>query len=131
MTDRKKQVESLFRAISNGDADTMRDLFAEDAVLIEGAPRLKDPKAKVRFVGLDEIIGFFLSETEAKDDFHIEATHHIQEGDWIASEWTVSRVINGVPDIRQGVDLYQFSENKIVYGKVFVDLASLPPYRDK
>ena len=130
MVDRKKQIEKLFAAVSSRDEAVIRELFAEDAVLIEGAPRLKDPKAKVKFVGLDEIVGFFLSETEAEDDFRIEATHHIQEGDWIASEWTVSRVINGMPDTRQGVDLYQFSGNRIVYGKVFVNIASLPPFRD-
>ncbi len=131
MKDRKEKVEKLFRAISKGDGGAIRELFADDAILIEGALRLKDSQAKVRFEGLDEILGFFLSETEAKDDFHIEATHHIQERDWIASEWTVSRVIDGEPDVRHGVDRYQFSGDRIVYGKVFVDLASLPLYRDK
>jgi len=130
MVDRKKQIEKLFAAVSSRDEAVIRELFAEDAVLIEGAPRLKDPKAKVKFEGIEDILGFFLSETKSDDHFRIEPAHHIQEGNWIATEWTVTREIESVPDVRHGVDLYQFEGDKIVYGKVFVDLASLPPFRD-
>lgn len=130
MVDRKKQIEKLFAAVSSGDEAVIRELFAEDAVLIEGAPRLKDPKAKIKFEGIEDILRFFLSETKFDDHFRITPTHHIQEGNWIATEWTVTREIESVPDVRHGVDLYQFEGDKIVYGKVFVDLASLPPFRD-
>jgi len=130
VTDHKKQVERLLTAISSRDETAIRELFTEDAILIEGAPRLKDPKAKVKFEGIEDILGFFLSETKSNDHFRIESAHHIQEKNWIATEWTVTREIESIPDVRHGVDLYQFEGDKIVYGKVFVDLASLPPFRD-
>ncbi len=130
MEDRMKQVEKLFSAISSDDENMIRELFNEDAILIEGVPRLKDPKAKVKFEGIEDILGFFLSETRANDNFRIAPTHHIQEGDWVATEWTVSREVAGVSDVRRGVDLIHFEGDKIVYVKAFNDLASLPQFRD-
>ncbi len=130
MADQKEQVERLFAGISSRDEAVIRQLFAEDAVLIEGATRLEDPKAKVEFEGIAEIFGFLLSVERAKQAFRIKPTHHIQEGNWIATAWTVSREIAGTLDVRHGVDIFQFEGKKIVYGKAFNDLASLPPFRN-
>jgi len=130
MANQKERVEKLVAAISSRDEAAIREIFAEDAVLIQPVTRLKDPKAKVEFKGIGEILGFLLSEDRAKQAFRIEPTQHIQEGNWIATAWTVTREIAGLSDVRHGVGLFQFEGNKIVYGKAFNDLTSLHSFRN-
>jgi len=126
--DHKKQVKALFAAESRGDVEAIVELMAEDAVLLMGCLRIEDPKAKVRYEGKQEIRDLYSEQVKARGNFSIEAVNYIQEGDMVAAEWIVKRGQDGT-DVRRGVDLFRFRDDKIVHGVVYVDLASLPGFR--
>lgn len=84
--------------------------------------------AKVRYEGKREIRDLYSEQVKARGNFSIEAVNYIQEGDTVAAEWIVKRGQDGT-DIRRGVDVFQFRDDKIVHGVVYVDLASLPGFR--
>jgi len=126
--DHKEQVEALFAAESKGDVEAIVELMAEDAVLLMGCLRTEDRKAKVRYEGRQEIRDLYSEQVKARGNFFIEAVNCILEGNMVAAEWIVKRGQDGT-DIRRGVDVFQFRDDKIIHVVVYVDLASLPNFR--
>ncbi len=126
--DYKKQVEALFAAESRGDVEAIVELMADRVVLLMGCLRIEDPKVKVRYEGRQEVRNLYSEQVKARGDFSIEAVNCIQEGDRVAAEWVVKRGSDGT-DVRRGVDVFRFHDDKIVHGVVYVDLASLPGFR--
>lgn len=125
--DHKKQVEALFAAESRGDVEAIVELMAKDAVLLMGCLRIEDRNAKVRYKGKQEIRDLYSEQVKVRGNFSIEAVNYIQEADMVAAEWIVKRGRNGI-DVRRGVDVFRFRDDKIIQGVVYVDLASLPDF---
>ncbi len=123
-----KQVEALFVAESKGDVEAIVELMAEDAVLLMGCLRLQDRNAKVRYKGKQEIRDLYSEQVKVRGNFSIEAVNYIQEADMVAAEWIVKRGQNAM-NVRRGVDVFRFRDDKIIHGVVYVDLASLPDFR--
>lgn len=126
--DHKKPVEALFAAESRGDVEAIVELMADEVVLLMGCLRIEDPKAKVRYEGKQEVRDLYSEQVKARGYFSIKAVNCIQEGDTVAAEWVVKRGQDEA-DVRRGVDVFQFRDDKIVHGAVYVDLASLPGFR--
>ena len=125
MSDRMDTLMHLYEALSQQDWVKVRELFSEDAYLVEGARRATDPQARVSFFGIEEIISFFREETAGKDQFTIRPTGFMEDGDRVAMFWEARRVDPGSMQdtVTRGVDVFSFRNGLIAGGRVYIDLA--------
>ncbi len=125
MSDRIDTLMRLYEALSQQDWVKIRELFVDDAYLVEGARRATDPQARVSYFGIEEIIGFFREETDGEDQFTIRPTGFMEDGDRVAMFWEARRVETGSIQgtITRGIDVFAFRDDRIAGGRVYIDLA--------
>jgi len=120
---RIEAIQTLCQSLLTQDWDTVRKLFAPDAILVEGAMRAVNPEAKVRFNGIEEIIEFFRQETAQADGFVLRPIDFMEDGDRVAMFWESTRQATKGIERSRGLDVFTFSGNRIVLGRVYLDLA--------
>lgn len=117
-----KQLQTLALALDRRDWTTAREVFDENAVLVEGAVRFHTPGANPRYEGIDAILQFFEAETSAAG-FSLRPIDFMEDGDRVAMFWEAHSPMQPEDEVSRGVDVFTFRDNRIVFGRVYLDLA--------
>jgi ketosteroid isomerase-like protein len=122
----RELVEQLFAAESSADVEGIVSLMHEEVVLHLSCRHLYEENAKTCFKGKMEVRSVYEQDIPLRGSgFRIEPERVIEQDDWVVAIWVVHRGSEG-GIVRRGVDTFKIHEEQIIYGKVFLDLDTVP-----